>query len=87
MSTIDESHCDCEWFSFGDFVRSRQNPHLTGQIIGERGWGDEYQVRLADGASVIWWFAAEIEHNIDKAEENENVISLAEARAARKVVN
>ncbi|MBB4192751.1 hypothetical protein [Rhizobium aethiopicum] len=55
--------CECEYFNFGDFVRSRQNPHLTGQIIGERSWGEEYQVRLADGASIIWWFAAEIEHD------------------------
>lgn len=65
--------CECTMFEFGDFVRSRQNPHLTGQIIGERNWGDEYNVRLSDGASTIWWHAIEIEHD-DYAppEANEN---------------
>ena len=75
--------CECTMFDFGDFVRSRQNPHLTGQIIGERNFGDEYHVRLADGASTIWWFAIEIEHDIDTAEEVSNVISLAEVKAAK----
>lgn len=55
--------CECTMFDFGDFVRSRQNPHLTGQVIGERNWGDEYNVRLSDGASTIWWHAIEIEHD------------------------
>lgn len=57
--------CDCSFFNFGDFVRSRQNPHLTGQVINERNWGTEYQVRLADGASLVWWHGIEIEHDPD----------------------
>ncbi|RVI59929.1 hypothetical protein [Sinorhizobium meliloti] len=67
MSQQDQSgpSCDCEDFSFGDYVRSIQNPHLTGQIIGERNWGTEYHVRLADGASSIWWHYVEIEHDED----------------------
>ena len=55
--------CDCDFFDFGDEVRNRQNPHLTGVVISERGWGDEYLVRLADGASTIWWHGFEIEHD------------------------
>lgn len=57
--------CECEVFNYGDFVRSRQNPNLTGQVIGERGWGEEYQVRLADGATTIWWSYVEMEHDPD----------------------
>ncbi|MGF9564124.1 hypothetical protein AAIH70_11475 [Neorhizobium sp. BT27B] len=57
------SQCDCEVFEFGDRVRSIQNPNLSGQIIGERNWCDEYLVRLADGASTIWWHFVEIEHD------------------------
>ncbi|PKA40415.1 hypothetical protein CWR43_27940 [Rhizobium sullae] len=62
-NNTDDDACDCVHFEFGDFVRSRQNPNLTGQIIGERNFGDEYMVRLADGASTIWWHAIEIEHD------------------------
>lgn len=59
----DAAHCDCECFEYGDFVRSRQNPHLTGQIIGNRNWNTEYEVRLADGLTKTWWHAIEIEHD------------------------
>ena len=71
--------CECTMFDFGDFVRSRQNPHLTGQIIGERNFGDEYHVRLADGASTIWWHAIEIEHDDyapPEANENDDVTNV-----------
>lgn len=57
--------CDCDFFDFGDSVRSRINPHLTGVIIGESDWGDRYHVRLADGATTIWWHSIEIEHDPD----------------------
>lgn len=60
-----DASCDCDFFNFGDFVRSVQNPHLTGQVIGDRNWGTEYHVRLADGASLIWWHGVEIEHDPD----------------------
>lgn len=60
--TID---ADNEFFGFGDFVRSIQNPHLSGQIIGERNWGTEFQVRLADGATTIWWHDVEMELDPD----------------------
>ena len=72
--------CDCSFFNFGDFVRSRQNPHLTGQVIADRNWGTEYQVRLADGASLIWWHGVEIEHDPDwgtppaKEDDDTNVV-------------
>lgn len=56
-------NCDCDYFEFGDFVRSRQNPHLTGQVIGERAWGSEYQVRFADGNTTAWLHVIEIEHD------------------------
>lgn len=67
MSIDTTSQCDCEYFEFGEWVRSRQNPHLTGQIINERNWGSEYQVRLADGATTIWWHGVEMEHDPDGA--------------------
>lgn len=83
MSTDETSHCDCEDFDFGDFVRSVQNPHLTGQVIGERNWGTEYLIRLADGASTIWWHYVEMMHDPaafppDQAEvpETDNVIKV-----------
>ena len=65
MSITPDDFCDCDIFDFGDLVRSRINPHLTGMIIGESDWGNRYQVRLADGAQTIWWFAIEIEHDPD----------------------
>lgn len=55
--------CDCNFFDFADQVRNKQNPHLTGVVIGDRNWGSEYLVRLADGASTIWWHSVEIEHD------------------------
>lgn len=55
----------CVFFDFGDRVRSVINPHLSGLVIGERQWGDEYLVRLADGASTIWWHSIEIELDPD----------------------
>lgn len=53
--------CGRVWFEFGDRVRSVQNPHLTGQVINETNWGDQYCVRLADGATTIWWHWNELE--------------------------
>lgn len=66
-----EDTCECEVFEFGDHVRSRINPNLAGVVIGERSWGLEYMVRLADGASTIWWNAIEIEHDPDFFEPEE----------------
>lgn len=73
--------CDCEFFNFGDEVRNRQNPHLTGVVIGDRNWGSEYQVRLADGASTIWWHGFEIEHDeeatpLAKEDDDTNVVQV-----------
>ena len=66
MSDTDNGmHCDCECFEYGDYVRSRQNPNLTGQVIDDRNWGHEFLVRLADGATTIWWHAIEMEHDLD----------------------
>lgn len=81
--------CHCEYFEFGDMVRSIQNPHLTGQVIGERNFGQEYLVRLADGASTIWWHAVEMKHDGDAyppaADEvlPDNVIKVDFTKAAR----
>lgn len=80
-------HEQHEYFEPGDAVRTVQNPHLTGQVIGEREWGFEYQVRLADGMTVQWFKYYEIELDVDDAEENENIISLAEVKAARGRMN
>lgn len=66
MSDNRDDQCDCDFFNFGDFVRSIQNPHLTGQVIADRNWGTEYQVRLSDGASTIWWHGVEMEHDPDR---------------------
>ena len=78
----DNLNLDDGFFEFGDIVRSIQNPHLTGVVIGERSWGDEYQVRLADGASTIWWFAIEIEH-VAPPECEGNVVDFTKERALR----
>lgn len=63
MSDITQK--DMGFFEFGDFVRNIQNPHLTGQVVGEMDWGDRYQVRLADGASTITWHWIEFELDPD----------------------
>jgi len=76
-----------EYFQPEDAVRTVQNPHLTGQVIDERGWGFEYRVRLADGLTLQWFKFYEIELDEDAAEENENIISLAEVKAARGRMN
>jgi hypothetical protein len=73
--------CDCEFFNFGDPVRNRQNPNLTGVVIGDRNWGSEYLVRLADGATTIWWYGIEIEHDQDgeppaKEDDDTNVVKV-----------
>lgn len=73
--------CDCDFFNFGDPVRNRQNPHLTGVVISDRNWGSEYQVRLADGASTIWWHGFEIEHDQEgqppaKEDDDTNVVKV-----------
>lgn len=54
-----------EYFQPEDAVRTVQNPHLTGQVIDERGWGFEYQVRLADGLTLQWFKFYEIELDED----------------------
>ncbi|MBD9542909.1 hypothetical protein IB276_26030 [Ensifer sp. ENS04] len=97
MTTNDSSNiddlCDCSFFNFGDNVRSRQNPHLSGVVIGDRNWGSEYQVRLADGASTIWWHGIEIEHDPEfmppddeaKQTEGDNVIYGVDFTKGRKL--
>lgn len=80
----DDQNDDSIYFEAGDQVRTAQNPHLTGQVVGEREWGQEYQVRLADGLTLTWFKYYEIEHDFVDEEEVSNVISLAEAKAARK---
>lgn len=76
--------CGRFYFEFGEPVRTVQNPNLTGVVIGEREWHEEYQVRLADGLTTAWFKFLEIEPDLEETEENQNVISLAEVRAAKK---
>jgi hypothetical protein len=84
-NTTPPTDCYCDAFEFGDMVRSIQNPNLTGQVIGERSWGAEYLVRLADGASTIWWHGIEMEHDGGAYELPDNVVKVdfTKARAVR----
>ena len=49
----------------GDRVRLVQNHLLTGQVIGERNWGQEYLVRLGATVTAIWFEYTELEPDPD----------------------
>jgi len=87
--------CEEVSFDYGDRVRLVQNHFLTGQVIGERNWGQEYLVRLGATVTSIWFERVELEpdeefHGPAKvqtpdegtAAKQDNVINLAAARAA-----
>ena len=89
---------DCgepHFYDFGDRVQLAQNHLVKGQVIGERSWGDEYQVRLIGVLQAEWYRAIELEPDDDfygpaasaKPENGapaapDNVINLAAVRAA-----
>lgn len=54
---------DCGRFyhEYGDRVRLVQNHLLTGQVIGERNWHQEYLVRLGATLTSVWLETVEIE--------------------------
>lgn len=81
-------------YDLGDRVRLVQNHLLTGQVINERGWGAEYEVRLGVTVTSLWFKVEEIEpdpdfYDIAKAktpraedkDESAEVIDLVAARA------
>lgn len=55
-------------YDYGDRVRLVQNHLLTGQVIGERNWGQEYLVRLGVTVTALWLERIEIEPDPDFAE-------------------
>lgn len=59
MNTCDE--CDGVFFDYGDQVRLTSNHHVSGQVIGERSWGREYQVRLIGVLQPVWYEFIELE--------------------------
>lgn len=87
---------DCnDFYDYGDRVRLVQNHMLTGQVIGERNWGQEYLVRLGATVSSVWFESVELEPDEDfygpatakkptsgDAAAPDNVINLAAVRAA-----
>jgi hypothetical protein len=52
-------------FDYGDRVRLVQNHLLTGQVIGERNWGQEYLVRLGSTVTAVWFEHVELEPDED----------------------
>ena len=59
MNICDE--CEDIHFDYGDRVRLVQNHLLTGQVIGQRNWGQEYLVRLGATVTAIWFEHVELE--------------------------
>lgn len=53
--------CGRLYFDYGDRVRLVQNNILTGQIIGERNWHQEYLVRIGSTFTAIWLENVELE--------------------------
>jgi hypothetical protein len=87
--------CEEVSFDYGDRVRLVQNHLLTGQVIGERNWGQEYLVRLGGTVTSIWFERVEIEPDeefygpvktqtppVSQPATKDNVIDLAAVRAA-----
>lgn len=82
------------YYEPGDFVRLVQNKLITGQIIGERDWGREYNVRIAATVTSMWFSLSELEPDDDPTkpgkeapvpvDEDSNVIALDAARKRMK---
>lgn len=55
---------DCgepHFYEYGDRVQLTQNPLVKGQVVGERSWGEEYNVRLIGLLKTEWFYAVELE--------------------------
>jgi len=63
--TFCEDCGDVEFYDYGDRVRLVQNHMLTGQVIGERNWGQEYQVRIGATVTALWFERVELEPDPD----------------------
>jgi hypothetical protein len=89
--------CGRFYYEYGDRVRLVQNHLLTGQVIGERNWHQEYMVRLGATITAVWLENIELEPDPEffepggaakpPASEEDNVIyanfgNLASAKAA-----
>jgi hypothetical protein len=48
-------------FGYGDRVRFVQNADIKGQVVNERGWGLEFEIRLSGTLANAWVSACEIE--------------------------
>ena len=57
--------CGAVYFYPGDRVRLVQNHLLTGQVIGEKDWHNEYLVRVGATVSAVWFNACELEPDPD----------------------
>lgn len=74
-------------FGYGDRVRLVQNHLLTGQVIGERNWGQEFLVRLGSTITAAWFEHIELEPDPEFADGDaardlpDNVIQLRPAWA------
>ena len=86
---------DIQGYDYGDRVRLVQNHMLTGQVIGDRNWGQEYLVRLGATVSSLWFERIELEPDEEfygpmmaKTPDGgdgaapDNIINLAAVRAA-----
>lgn len=60
MNTCDECG-EPHFFDYGDFVQLAQNRMVKGQVVGERSWGDEYNVRLIGLLKTEWFHSVELE--------------------------
>lgn len=59
--------CDCpactgedQYIGYGDLVRLKQKPAITGQVVGELNWGEQFLVRLSSNFTVVWLYSAEL---------------------------
>jgi hypothetical protein len=60
MSDICED-CGRYYFEYGDRVRLVQNHLLTGQVIGEKNWEQEYLVRFGATVTALYFDHVELE--------------------------
>lgn len=93
MNTCDECG-EQTFYDYGDRVQLVQNPLVKGQVVGERSWGDEYNVRLIGLLKTEWFHTCEIEPDDEfygpaavatsygDTGAPDNVINLAAVRAA-----
>ncbi len=82
-----------QFYDYGDRVQLTQNPLVKGQVVGERSWGDEYNVRLIGLLRTEWFHAVELDPDDEfygpsqaktppTEESTAEIINLAAVRAA-----